>query len=141
MARQIIRLTESDLHRIIENTVRRIVKEVKFGGESFHGNDEADWLTMGNLRQNALDNSKNNIERDYNRQTRDRDYKNGMNLPNSNYRARNKASNAMVAASSPAAKYHAQRNLERLNRQGIDMTTKAKEKYRNVMNNLNPSKK
>ncbi len=141
MARQIIRLTESDLHRIIENTVRRIVKEVKYGGESFHGNDEADWRVMGDLRQDAVQNSKNDIERNYHRQARERDYKNSMDVPNSTVRARNKAMEAMKSKSSTAAKYHAQKKYERANKESMDVNRKAGEKYQNVKNNLNLSNK
>lgn len=141
MARQIIRLTESDLHRIIENTVRRIVKEVKYGGESFHGNDEADWRAMGDLRQDAVQNSKNDIERSYHRQAREKDYKNSIDVPNSTVRARNNAMAAMKSKSSTAAKYHAQRKYEKANKQAMDVTRKANQKYQKVKNNLNLSKK
>lgn len=41
---KLIRLTEGDLHRIIENTVSRVLNEVKLpGGDSVHGNNEEDW--------------------------------------------------------------------------------------------------
>lgn len=141
MARQIIRLTESDLHRIIEDTVRRIVKEVKYGGESFHGNDEADWRAMGCLRQYAVQNSKNDIERNYHRQAGERDYKNSIDVPNSAVRARNNAMVAMKRQVMPAAKYHAQRKYEIANKQAMDVDRQANQKYQKVKNNLNLSNK
>lgn len=141
MARQIIRLTESDLHKIIENTVRRIVKEVKFGGESFHGNDEADWRVMGDLRHDAVLNSKNDIERNYHRQARQRDYDNSRDVPNSAFRSMDNATAAMNNRNSPAGKYHAQMNYERANQRAMDVYRRAGQKYQKVKNNLNPSKK
>ena len=50
MAKNIIRLTESDLHKIVKESVQSILNEVEFGGESLHGNSPEDWATMMSLR-------------------------------------------------------------------------------------------
>lgn len=54
MAKNIIRLTESDLHRIVKESVERIlresVNEVELGGESLHGDNAEDWATVSHLR-------------------------------------------------------------------------------------------
>ena len=54
MAKNIIRLTESDLHRIVKESVERIlresVNEVELGGESLHGDNAEDWFAVSNLR-------------------------------------------------------------------------------------------
>ena len=39
MERQIIRLTESDLHKIVKETVKKVLKEKKYG---VFGSDDAD---------------------------------------------------------------------------------------------------
>lgn len=44
--KQTIKLTESELRNIISN----IVNEVKYGGESFHGDNPVDWAAMRDLR-------------------------------------------------------------------------------------------
>lgn len=49
--KKIVRLTENDLHKIIKESVQRIINEVKFGGESFHGNNPEDWAAMTLLRR------------------------------------------------------------------------------------------
>ena len=53
--RKKIRLTESDLHRIIKESVNKILNEVEFGGESLHGNNPADWNALYRLRNNISD--------------------------------------------------------------------------------------
>ena len=46
----VIRLTESDLHEIINETVNEVLNEIQFGGEEFHGNKPEDWAAMSDLR-------------------------------------------------------------------------------------------
>lgn len=53
-----IKLTESDLKRVISESVKKIVSEVKFGGESLHGNNAADWNAIANLRDDRYENPK-----------------------------------------------------------------------------------
>ena len=48
--KQRIRLTESDIHRIIKESVNRILNEVEFGGESLHGTNPEDWAATKHLR-------------------------------------------------------------------------------------------
>jgi hypothetical protein len=55
--KKLIRLTESDLHKIVKESAKRIMKEVALKGKSgktysLHGNDEESWDIMTNLRQN-----------------------------------------------------------------------------------------
>lgn len=50
MKKNKIRLTESGLKRIVNESVKRVLNEVRFGGKSFHGNDPIDWQTMSRLR-------------------------------------------------------------------------------------------
>ena len=57
MNKKLIRLTESDLHKIVKESAKRIMKEVALKGKSgktysLHGNDEESWDIMTNLRQN-----------------------------------------------------------------------------------------
>lgn len=58
-----IRLTESQLHRVIKESVKRILNEVEFGGESLHGNSPEDWTAIGKVRHhiNTNDNLLNTI--------------------------------------------------------------------------------
>lgn len=54
MGKQIIRLTESDLHQMVKEAVNKILKEsmneVQFGGESLHGNNPEDWAAAMHMR-------------------------------------------------------------------------------------------
>lgn len=57
MNKKIIRLTENDLHKIIKESVNKILNEVAIKGKSgktysLHGNDEESWDIMSKLRQN-----------------------------------------------------------------------------------------
>ena len=58
MNKKIIRLTESDLHRIIKESVNKVLNEVQFGGESFHGDNPTDWAALADLRLTAGDINK-----------------------------------------------------------------------------------
>ena len=53
--KQRIRLTESDLHKIVKESVKRILNEVEFGGESLHGNNPEDWAAMRYVRNDRID--------------------------------------------------------------------------------------
>lgn len=75
MTKNIIRLTESDLHRIVKESVERILNEVEFGGESLHGNNAEDWATMMHLRDA-------NVNRDE-RLAKNKFYKNSNDATNS----------------------------------------------------------
>ena len=55
MNKKLIRLTESDLHRIVRESVNRVLNEVKFGGESLHGNNPTDWAAVKDLRNDLAD--------------------------------------------------------------------------------------
>ena len=50
MNKKLIRLTEQDLHRIVKESVERILNEVEIGGESLHGDNPEDWATVSHLR-------------------------------------------------------------------------------------------
>lgn len=53
--KKLVRLTESDLHRIVKESVNRVLNEVQFGGESLHGNNPADWNALDRLHRNLAD--------------------------------------------------------------------------------------
>ena len=60
MNKKPIRLTESDLHRIVRESVNKILNEVKwkdsFGSEhSTHGDNEKDWLEVAKERKRRVD--------------------------------------------------------------------------------------
>ena len=66
MNKKLIRLTESDLHRIVRESVNIVLNEVQFGGESLHGNNPEDWVAIRKVR-NTLGNTRNigNYKRNY----------------------------------------------------------------------------
>jgi len=45
-----VRLTESQLHQVIKESVKRVLKEVALGGETFHGNNPEDWSALADLQ-------------------------------------------------------------------------------------------
>ena len=51
MNKKLIRLTESDLHRIVKESVNMILNEVQFGGKSLHGDNPDDWNAVANERE------------------------------------------------------------------------------------------
>jgi hypothetical protein len=54
--KQRIKLTESDLHKIVKESVNKVLNEVQFGGESLHGNNPEDWMKVSRARRhNTLD--------------------------------------------------------------------------------------
>ena len=53
-----IRLTESELKSIIAESVKDIVNEVRYGGESLHGNNAEDWNAIANLRDDRYENPR-----------------------------------------------------------------------------------
>ena len=46
----LIKLTESDLHNIVKESVSRILSEIQYGGESLHGNNAKDWYALSQVR-------------------------------------------------------------------------------------------
>ena len=52
-----IRLTEAQLHRVIKESVEKVLNEIKFGGESLHGDNPEDWTAMEKLRDMKVDNA------------------------------------------------------------------------------------
>lgn len=69
MNKKLIRLTESDLHRIVKESVNRTINEVALKGKSgkaysLHGNDEESWDIVSRLRQKKSGNSNYNTMRD-----------------------------------------------------------------------------
>ena len=55
MNKKLVRLTESDLHKIVKESVKRVLNEIKLGGESLHGNNAEDWAAMKYLRAKRAD--------------------------------------------------------------------------------------
>ena len=67
--KKIIRLTESDLHRIVKECVNMAINEAALKGKSgktysLHGNDEESWDIVSRLRQKKSGNSNYNTMRD-----------------------------------------------------------------------------
>lgn len=105
MSKQVIRLTESDLHNIINQNIKEYfhrnvnenkkqntnsalnglnniikshinecLKEIKFGGESFHGTDSDDWDSMAKIRSHV--HNKKGVDKDKNWKNFTKDLKN-----------------------------------------------------------------
>lgn len=56
MNKALIRLTEQDLHKIVKESVNKILMEVNFGGKSLHGSNPEDWMEVSKARKgDALD--------------------------------------------------------------------------------------
>lgn len=60
--KQVIRLTESDLHRIVKESVNKILMEVNFGGKSLHGNNPEDWIEVSKARKDKASDALNGDE-------------------------------------------------------------------------------
>ena len=54
MEKRIIRMTESDLHQLVKESVNRILSEIQFGGESLHGDNPEDWAAVKHLRTDRI---------------------------------------------------------------------------------------
>lgn len=50
MSKNRIRLSESQLHRVIKESVRRIMNEIRLGDVELHGNNPEDWMAMRHVR-------------------------------------------------------------------------------------------
>ena len=50
MNKNLIRLTESDIHNIVKEAVNKILSEIKYGGESLHGGNASDWHALSQVR-------------------------------------------------------------------------------------------
>ena len=91
MTKKIIRLTESDLHRIVKESVNRILKEVKWtdsDGTTYqdqHGTDAGAWDRLANERKKRYFKSKlASKEGLKNGIGMDRDRANSFSLPDDN---------------------------------------------------------
>ena len=75
---KLIRLTESDLHRIVKESVNKIIQEITVKGKSgkeykLGGNDPYSWLTVNKIRQKQINDpnrtsngrEEHNMERDF----------------------------------------------------------------------------
>lgn len=82
MGKKVIRLNESDLYRIVKESVNRILNEVWYGGESLHGNNPEDWETVRDLRSDRLGLYPSGYEDEYdkNEMAWDRDENNAATL-------------------------------------------------------------
>ena len=82
--KQVIRLTESDLHRIIKESVNKVLKEVSLKGKSgkeysFHGDNYDSWNTLAKLRKQQM-NTPNRIMTGREKDAYNRDEDNGLSL-------------------------------------------------------------
>ena len=82
MNKKLIRLTEQDLHRIVKESVNKVLNEIQYGGESLHGNNPEDWETMRNLRSDHMGLYPSGYEDEYDKNERawDRDENNATSL-------------------------------------------------------------
>ena len=49
-------VNESKVNKIIKESVKEIVNEIRYNGDSFHGNDSESWRKIYNIRRNDLEN-------------------------------------------------------------------------------------
>lgn len=76
MNKKLIRLTESDLRKIVKESVNRVLNEIQYGGESLHGNSPTDWEALSQVRaQRAYDEIGDNIayDKEFNKCVKNRD--------------------------------------------------------------------
>lgn len=59
-----IKLTESQLHNVIKESVKRVLKEIRLGDVELHGNNPEDWMAMSHVRRpySMIDKSRRNLE-------------------------------------------------------------------------------
>ena len=78
MNKRLIRLTESDLHRIVKESVNKIIQEITVKGKSgkehyLGGRDPYSWFTVNKIRQKQINDhnrtpngrEEHNMERDF----------------------------------------------------------------------------
>lgn len=66
MNNRLIRLTESDLHRIVKESVKKIIKEAadhKYGGETLNADNAADLITLYHLKHRKAEDASNYEDR------------------------------------------------------------------------------
>ena len=69
------------MHRLIKKCINEVIDEVSFGGESLHGNNPADWMTIGSVRSNKACYAKDrNINK--HRQHSEKDMQNMCDIAN-----------------------------------------------------------
>ena len=44
-------IPEQKMHKIVKESVSKILNEVNFNGKSFHGNNPSDWMELSNMRE------------------------------------------------------------------------------------------
>lgn len=65
------------MESIVRESVKRVMNEVKFGGESLHGDNPTDWATMHNLRSiRSTDKALDNADATKDRIASERDFEN-----------------------------------------------------------------
>lgn len=73
-------INESQLHSIIKESVKKVLKEVRVGSESFHGNNPYDWTAIGDLRTNMYYDEDDDEWNNWNDSQVERDYENAEKL-------------------------------------------------------------
>lgn len=139
---KLIRLTERDLHRIIENTVSRVLNEVKLpGGDSVHGNNEEDWYVVSKLRAKKSDRANNDTDREFHTKRSVDDNLTGHHLPNSKFSKAARAYHDPKRESNDASeRYHAERRLNKADNEFKNIKKSAQERADNVERSLNKKK-
>ena len=95
MNKKLIRLTESDLHRVVKESVNKVLNEVMYNGKSLHGNNPDDWKYMADVRGDeahydslygkvAYEVGDDDEAREAYRQSRRHDFHHGKDLDNWN---------------------------------------------------------
>ena len=84
MAKKLIRLTESDLHRIVKESVNKIIREMTVKGKSgkerhLGGMDPYSWFTLYKIRQKQI-NDPNRTSNGREEHNMDRDFSNVQDL-------------------------------------------------------------
>ena len=134
MGKQIIRLTESELHQMVIEAVNKILKEsmneVQFGGESLHGNNPEDWAAAMHMRDANVNRDerlaknrfyKNNnsasLSGIHNREQGLKDLKNLKNMVQTNHNTLEPFGAASDKGREKAKRIIANRNKEEMNKQ------------------------
>lgn len=84
----------NELNNIIKNHINECLKEIKFGGESFHGTDSDDWDSIAKIRSHV--HNKKGVNKDKNWKNFTKDLKNvKRNERYPSNKSTDKANNAM----------------------------------------------
>lgn len=78
--KNIIRINESQLRKIVGESVKRVLKEVRYNGRSYRGDSPGDWDELQNLRYDKADSAFLNRDMNSFYKNVHAGYKNGENV-------------------------------------------------------------